>query len=176
MKISLSKKLSSFIVTMLFIPSTADIVQAQQKSENTLISQRAIKQQIEFKGEAPPSISKAGTINAAEDHYFDINVKGEPLNRLRVLCVTFHELDNVKVIDQASGQEIPHTVNYGFEEFTVTFDRSLPLGQKVRVIIEGATVRGKNTGEIIPYRIFAESDAFGEIPLGTALVRTIDEN
>ncbi len=176
MKISLSKKLSSLIVTMLLIPSTAQMVQAQPKSDNNLISQRAIEQQIEFKGEAPPSIAKAGTINASKDHYFDVNVKGEPLNRLRVLCITFHELDNVKVVDRASGQEIPHTVNYGFEEFTVTFDRSIPVGQKVRVIIEGATVRGKNTGTIVPYRIFAESDAFGEIPLGTALVRTIDEN
>lgn len=59
---------------------------------------------------------------------------------------------------------------------TVTFDQSVPLGQNIRVIIEGATVRGVNRGAIVPYRIFAESSTFGAIPLGTALVRTPDSN
>lgn len=161
---------------MILIPSTAAIVQAQQKSQNTLTAQRAIAKKSEFQGDRPPSVSNAGIVNAGRDHYIDVKVQGEPLNRLQVVCVTFHELDNVKVINLETEEEIPHSINYGFEEFTVTFDQSVPLGQNIRVIIEGATVRGVNRGAIVPYRIFAESSTFGAIPLGTALVRTPDNN
>lgn len=174
MKMSL--KLSAILATVLLAPSTAIVVQAQQKAENTIIAQRAIPDTAEFVGDRPPSIANAGTLNAAQDHYFDVVVSGEALNRIQVNCVTFHELDDVKVLDPASGQSIPHTTNYGFETFAVTFNDPVSVGQEVRIVIEGSSVRGETTGIIVPYRVFGESDALGTIPLGTALVRGASEN
>ena len=175
MKILLSKRLSSLIVGTMLIPATANIVQAQPRFEPTLVAQRAPEiQRRKFQGNTPPTVSNAGILNAAKDHYFDVEVRGEPLDRLKVFCVTFHELQRVKVIDTQSGRTIPHNIQYGFEEFTITFTESVPLGQKIRVIVEGATVRGVTTGQIVPYRVFSESETFGTIPLGTAIVRTPD--
>ena len=177
MKILLVKRLSALAIATLIIPSTETIVQAQPKSEQILIAQRAREiQRRKFQGNTPPVIFNAGILNAAKDHYFDLEVRGEPLDRLKVFCITFHELNDVQVVDPESGQVIPHTVNHGVEEFTVTFNKSVPLGQNIRVIIRGATVRGVTTGQIIPYRVFSESSTFGTIPLGTAMVRTPDEN
>ena len=172
----MSLKLSAILATVLLAPSTAIMVQAQHKTENITIAQRAIPDTEEFVGDRPPSIAKAGTLNTARDHYFDVLVNGEPLNRLQVNCVTFHELDDVKVLDPASGQSIPHNTNYGFETFAVTFNEPVPVGQEVRIVIEGSSVQGKTTGIIVPYRVFGESDALGTIPLGTALVRGASEN
>ena len=168
-------KLSAILATALLAPSTAIVVQAQQKADIT-IAQRAIPDTPEFVGSSTPSIGNAGTLNAASDHYFDVSVNGEPLNRIVVECVTFHELNDVKVVDPASGQTIPHTVNYGFETFAVTFNEPLAVGQEARIVMEGSSVRGITTGIIVPYRVFGESDALGNIPLGTALVRGATES
>ena len=172
----MSPKLSAILATVLLTPSTAIVVQAQQKTEDITVAQRAVPDTEEFVGDKPPSIAKAGTLNAANDHYFDVLVNGEPLSRIQVNCVTFHELDDVKVLDPASGQPIPNNTNYGFEKFAVTFNEPVPVGQEVRIVIEGSSVRGKTTGIIVPYRVFGESDALGTIPLGTALVRGASEN
>ena len=40
--------------------------------------------------------------------------------------------------------------------------------------MEDSTVRGVNTGFIVPYRVFSISSTLGEIPIGTAIVRTPD--
>ena len=98
------------------------------------------------------------------------------MNRLEVQCVTFHELEEVKVLNPATGKEISHTLNYGFEEFAVTFDEPVPIGEEVRIVMEGSSVRGLTTGIIVPYRVFGTSEALGTIPLGTALVRGVSEN
>lgn len=176
MKILSFKNLSAFLVTMVIASSTAIAVPAQAESENTLIAQRAVRETKEFQGNKPPTISNAGLLNAARDHYFDVLVSGDSLNRLEVQCVTYHELDDVKVLDPASGEEIPHAIDFGFEEFIVTFDEAVPVGQEVRIVMEGSSVRGVTTGVIVPYRIFGESTALGTIPLGTALVRGATEN
>lgn len=176
MKISSLKQLSVLLAVTVLASSTAIVVQAQQASETTLIAQRAIPDTEEFTGDRPPSIANAGILNAASDHYFDVLVNGEPLNRLQVNCVTFHELEEAQVLDPATGETIPHSVNYGFEEFSVTFNEPVPVGQEVRIVMAGSTVRGVTTGVIVPYRVFGESDALGTIPLGTAIVRGKSEN
>lgn len=176
MKILSFKNLSALVITMLLASSTTHVVQAQQESMNNIVAQRAIRETKEFQGNKPPTISNAGLLNAAQDHYFDVLVSGDSLNRLEVQCVTFHELDDVRVINAATKEEIPHVIDFGFEEFVVTFDEAVPVGQEVRIVIEGSTVRGVTTGVIVPYRIFGESEALGTIPLGTALVRGATEN
>ena len=171
-----SKKLLVVLGAALFISTTAMIGQAQVEVENSLLSQRVITETEMIEGNKPPSIAQAGILNSAQDHFFDINVNAEPLTRLEVLCVTFHELDEVKVLDPDTNEEIPHEINYGFEEFVVTFDEPIPVGQQVRIVMEGATVRGVTTGIIVPYRVFGVSNALGTIPLGTALVRGLSSN
>lgn len=174
MKILTRPKLS-VLAAILLIPGTAMLAKAQH-TNNVLISQRAIREVEKIEGDKAPSIANAGVLNADRDHYFDVLVSGEPINRLEVSCVTFHELENVKVVDLKTNQEIPHVVNYGFEEFAVTFDEPIPVGQEVRIIMEESNVRGVTTGIIVPYRVFGQSDALGTIPLGTALVRSPSEN
>ncbi|MEL6441158.1 MAG: hypothetical protein AAFQ80_18125 [Cyanobacteria bacterium J06621_8] len=171
MKISSATQLSALLITVVLAPATATLVQAQTESTQPLLAQRAIREPQMITGDRPPSIVKSGLLNAAEDHYFDVMVSGEPLNRIEVQCVTFHELDEVKVLNPATGKEIPHTLNYGFEEFAVTFDEPAALGETVRIVIEGSTVRGVTTEVIVPYRVFGTSQVLGTIPLGTALVR-----
>lgn len=176
MKISSLPKLSAILVALILAPATAIVVQAQPETGTILIAQRAIREVNKVEGNRPPSITKSGLVNSANDHYFDVLVSGEPLNRIEVSCVTFHELDEVKVIDPATNQEIAQVTNYGFEEFAVTFDEPVPVGQEVRIVMEGSNVRGVTTGIIVPYRIFGDSDSLGTIPLGTALVRGPSEN
>lgn len=176
MKTSLFRQFPILFAAIVLTSSTAIVVQAQQESANTLVAQRAIPDTDEFMGEKPPSIANAGTLNAVSDHFFDVLVNGEPINRLQVNCVNFHELDSVKVIDPASGETIPHSVNYDFERFSVTFNEPVPVGQEIRIVMVGSSVRGVTTGIIVPYRVFGESDALGTIPLGTALVRGVSEN
>lgn len=171
LKISSAKKSSVFIVALILAPFTAMVVQALPESESRLITQRVVTETTKIQGDKPPSIIQAGLLNSVQDHFFDVLVSGEPLNRLEVKCVTFHELDEVKVIDPATDKEIPHGINFGFEEFTVTFDEPIPVGSEVRIVMEGTTIRGVTSGIIVPYRIFGVSDALGTIPLGTALVR-----
>ena len=176
MKISTINYEAAFLVGLTLALSGNYISHAQSIPEPTVIAQRAIPDSPKFKGDRPPSIAKAGILNSARDHYFDVLVNGEALNRLQVNCVTFHELTDVKVVDPANGATIPHQVNYGFEEFTVTFEEPLAVGKEVRIVIVGSTVSGVTTGIIVPYRVFGESDTLGTIPLGTALVRGAKEN
>ena len=176
MKISLSKWLPYLMFVIMLIPAKATTVQAQTRPENILTAQRAIRDTKDFQGDKPPAILKSGTLLNTKHHYFDVNVKGEALSRLRIQCVTFHELNEVKVYNQADDREVPYSIDYGFEEFTIAFKESIPPTEILRVVIKGATVRGKNTGEIVTYRIFAAGAAFGEIPLGKTLVTTIDKN
>lgn len=166
-----SIKLSALLAAALFTPIATTLVQVKVGAEDRLLSQRVITKTEAIKGNRPPSIAQAGILNSAQDHFFDINVNAEPLNRLEVLCVTFHELDDVKVIDPETNEEISHETTYGFEEFVVTFDEPIPVGQQVRIVMEGSSVRGVTTGIIVPYRVFGVSDTLGRIPLGTALVR-----
>lgn len=174
MKSSSRASLLASVVGLLMIPALTQVVQAQ-KAEDFVIAQRAIRETQTITGDRPPSIAKAGLLNAARDHYFDVNVNGEALNRIEVECVNFHELSEVKVIDPESGETIPHITDYGFEEFVVTFEEPVPVGQMVRIVMEESTVRGVTTGIIVPYRVFGNSDSLGNIPLGTALVRGASE-
>ena len=118
------------------------------------------------------TVASAGTLDIGRDHFINVQAQRVPLERLRIVCVTFHKFSGIKVIDQATGQTIAHTVNIGFEEITITFNKPIPVGETVRVVMENSTVRGIGEGITVPYRIFAYSNTFGEIPIGTALVRT----
>lgn len=113
-----------------------------------------------------PTVSDAGTLNSNEDHFVEVDVEGFPLDRIRVVCVTFHELSDVEV----SGVSTPSNIAYGFEEFTITFDEAIPTGETVRITMLDSRVRGRLSGLTVPYRIFGYSDELGEIPLGTAVV------
>ncbi|MEL6931282.1 MAG: hypothetical protein AAFO95_22070, partial [Cyanobacteria bacterium J06600_6] len=75
-----------------------------------------------------------------------------------------------------SGEAIPSKLDYGFENFTVTFDEAVPVGEEIRIVIKDSTVQGVTTGIIVPYRVFGDSDILGTIPLGTALVRGAPED
>ena len=46
----------------------------------------------------------------------------------------------------------------------------------MRTIVEGYVVRGANTGITVPHHIFSISQTFGEITIGTAIVRTPDHD
>lgn len=153
--------------------STPDSLREASTIEQQQIAQRAIETRERlFEGNTAPAVINAGVANAAADHFFEVEVKGEELDRLKVKCVTFHELEGIQVLNAETGEPIPHKVDYGFEEFTITFDDSVPVGNTVRTVIEGSTISGVNTGVFIPYRVFAVSRAFGEMPVGTAVVRT----
>lgn len=160
----------SILIASALVPSLAETIKAQE-IEATTIAQRAIREPEKIEGNAPPSISNTGLLNANQDHYFDVLVKAEPLSRLKVECVNFHELDSVEVLNAESSETIASSIDYGFEEFTVTFDEAVPLGQEIRIVMKGSTVQGETTGIIVPYRVFGDSEALGTIPLGTALVR-----
>ena len=176
MKSVFIKKFPLIVVSACLISTSTIVANAQQNRDSVKIAQRAIETQDRlFEGSVAPRVIEAGTVNVAGDHYFEVEVMGEPLERIKVVCVTFHELKGVKVVD-SSGREIPHQINYGFEEFTITFNEPVATNTTVRTIIEGSTVSGINTGIFVPYRIFATSTAFGEIPVGTAVVRTPSEN
>lgn len=127
-------------------------------------------------GISAPIVSNAGTLNRGNDHFLDIAVNGEmPLDRVRVVCITFHELTGVTVVDAATGADIPFDVAYGFEEFTVTFAESLEAGKTARIIMEDSSVRGRREGLTVPYRVFATYSSLGEdIPIGTALIALPD--
>ncbi|MGB3491564.1 MAG: hypothetical protein WBA57_02465 [Elainellaceae cyanobacterium] len=113
-----------------------------------------------------PTVSDAGSLDRGEDHFVEVDVEGFALDRIRVVCVTFHELSDVEV----SGVSAVSSVDYGFEEFTVTFDEAVPVGDTVRITMLDSKVRGRLSGLTVPYRIFGYSEELGEIPLGTAVV------
>ncbi|MEM9218107.1 MAG: hypothetical protein AAGD25_27665 [Cyanobacteria bacterium P01_F01_bin.150] len=124
-------------------------------------------------GVSTPIVSNAGTSARGEDHFVEVSVNGDmPLSRLKVVCVTFHKLSGVKVLDADTGAEIPASVDFGFEEFNITFDTPVAAGTDVRIVMEDSRVRGRKDGLTVPYRIFATyPEIGGEIPIGTALIR-----
>ncbi|MGF1514549.1 MAG: hypothetical protein ACFB5Z_12775 [Elainellaceae cyanobacterium] len=117
-----------------------------------------------------PYVADSGTLDRGQDHFIDVEAAGGPLDRVKVVCVTFHELDEAKVVDGA-GNEIPASIDYGFEEFTITFDEALPEGETARVLMLNSRVRGRLGGLTVPYRVFGTTPVLdGLIPFGTAIV------
>ena len=127
-------------------------------------------------GASTPIVSNAGTLNRNNDHFLDVTVNGDmPLVRLKVVCVTFHELSGVEVVDADTGDDIPYSFNPGFEEFTLTFDEPLEAGKTIRITMKDSRVRGRLEGLTVPYQVFATYPSIGEdIPIGTAVI-TIPE-
>ncbi|MEM7772943.1 MAG: hypothetical protein AAGA75_02080 [Cyanobacteria bacterium P01_E01_bin.6] len=123
-------------------------------------------------GASTPIVSNAGTLNRNNDHFLEVTVNGDmPLERLKVVCVTFHELSGVEVVDAETGEDIPFAFNAGFEEFTITFSDSLEAGKTVRIIMKDSRVRGRLGGLTVPYQVFATYPSIGEnIPIGTAVI------
>lgn len=156
MKLLLIKGLSALAIATAFVPVVVPVASVLAESG------------------AATAIARAGTLRQGNDHFLEVEVKGEALERLKVVCVTFHKLDEVKVVSANNGQAIPYSIQYGFEEFTVTFDQPIAVGDTVRIVMEGSSVRGLTTGITVPYRVFATSSTFGEIPIGTAIVRAPD--
>ncbi|MEL6320536.1 MAG: hypothetical protein AAFQ57_07765 [Cyanobacteria bacterium J06626_14] len=139
------------------------------------IEMPASQAQIEV-GASTPTVSNAGTLNRNNDHFVEVTVNGDmPLARLKVVCVTFHELSGVKVVDADTGADIAHSFSPGFEEFTLTFTEPLEAGKTVRIVMEDSRVRGRLSGLTVPYQIFATYPTIGtDIPIGTAVI-TIPE-
>jgi len=129
-------------------------------------------------GVSTPIVSNAGTLDRGNDHFVEVTVNGDtPLSRLKVVCVTFHELSNVKIINADTGEDIPSDIAYGFENFTITFDEPLAAGTEVRIVMEDSRIQGRKDGLTVPYRIFATyPEIGGEIPIGTALIRIPEVN
>ena len=124
-------------------------------------------------GVSTPIVSDAGTLRRGEDHFVEVSVNGEmPLSRLKIVCVTFHELSGVSILDADTGEEIPASIDYGFETFTVTFDEPLATGTDVRIVMADSRIQGRKDGLTVPYQVFATyPEIGGEIPIGTALIR-----
>lgn len=118
-------------------------------------------------------VSDSGVLRAGRDHFFEVTVEGEPLPRIRVQCVTFHELSGLEIF--VDGEAIEPDVFFGFEEFTLTFDEPIAVGSTIRIVMEDSRVRGTiNAGIDVPYRVFGTYASLndGEVPIGTAIVRT----
>ena len=117
------------------------------------------------------TVSDAGVLRRGQDHYFEISVEANPLQRVRVKCFTFHELDGVEVF--VGGKSVEPAINYGFEEFTLTFADPVATDETIRIVMKNSTVRGTvNAGIDVPYRVFGTYPNLGaEVPLGTAVVR-----
>lgn len=119
------------------------------------------------------TISDAGVLGGGQDQFFEVTVEGEPLQRVRVQCVTFHRLDGVDVY--VGGKQITPDVHYGFEEFTLTFAEDIPDGETIRIVMKNSRVRGTiNEGIDVPYLVFGTYASLNnsEVPLGTAVIRT----
>ncbi|PZD70747.1 hypothetical protein C1752_09725 [Acaryochloris thomasi RCC1774] len=127
----------------------------------------------EAQAAATSVVSEAGVLRNGEDHFFEVAVQEEPLKRLRVQCVTFHELDSLAVF--VDGVQVEPKEDFGFEEFALTFAEPIPAGQTVRVVMLNSRVQGRIVqGVSVPYRVFANYPSLSndEFPLGTAIVRT----
>ena len=99
-------------------------------------------------------VSDAGVLRSGRDHFFEVTVEGDPLQRVRVECVTFHKLDGLEI--SVGGQVIQPDVHYGFEEFTLTFDEPIPDGETIRIVMQNSRVRGAiNAGIDVPYVFMA---------------------
>ncbi|MDX2211760.1 MAG: hypothetical protein SFY66_00600 [Oculatellaceae cyanobacterium bins.114] len=154
MKRQLLKALSVLAIASTALPFATFAAQAQQQY-----------------GITAPIVSGAGTLNRNEDHYIEVQVNGtHPVDRIKVVCVTFHQLSGVTVTNAATRAEIPAEVAYGFENFTVTFEEPIQAGTTIRLVMEDSRVRGQFEGLNVPYRVFAVSSDLGEIPIGTAIV------
>lgn len=119
------------------------------------------------------TVSEAGVLRGGQDQYFEVTVEGEPLQRVRVQCVTFHKLDGLDVY--VGDEQVTPDVHYGFEEFNLTFAEDIPDGETIRIVMKNSRVRGTiNEGIDVPYRIFGTYASLndGEVPLGTAVIRT----
>ncbi|NEQ49088.1 MAG: hypothetical protein F6K11_03000 [Leptolyngbya sp. SIO3F4] len=118
------------------------------------------------------TVSDAGVLRRGEDHYFEVSVEGDPLQRVRVQCITFHTLDGLEIF--VGDKAVDPTVNYGFEEFTLTFAEPIPTDETIRIVMKNSRVRGTiNAGIDVPYRVYGTYPNLGaEVPLGTAVIRT----
>ena len=128
---------------------------------------------LEAQASAATVVSEAGVLRNGQDHFFEVSVQADPLQRLSVQCVTFHELDSVAVF--VDGVQVEAKEDFGFEEFTLTFAEPIPTGKTIRVVMLNSRVQGKVlTGLAVPYRIFANYPSLSndEFPLGTAVVRS----
>lgn len=86
--------------------------------------------------------------------------------------LTFHELDGLEIF--VGDEAVEPAVNYGFEEFTLTFAEPVPTDETIRIIMKNSRVRGTvNAGIDVPYRVYGTYPDLGaEVPLGTAIIRT----
>ena len=118
------------------------------------------------------TVSEAGVLRRGQDHYFELSVEGDPLQRVRVQCITFHELDGLEIF--VGGEVVEPDINYGFEEFTLTFAEPVPADETIRIVMKNSRVRGSiNAGIDVPYRVYGTYPNLGaEVPLGTAVIRT----
>ncbi|MFG6104482.1 hypothetical protein D0962_11655 [Leptolyngbyaceae cyanobacterium CCMR0082] len=118
------------------------------------------------------TVSDAGVLRRGQDHYFEVSVEGDPLQRVRVQCITFHELDGLEIF--VGDKAVEPSVNYGFEEFTLTFAEPIPTDETIRIVMKNSRVRGTvNAGIDVPYRVYGTYPNLGaEVPLGTAVIRT----
>ncbi|MGF1523694.1 MAG: hypothetical protein ACFBSF_15365 [Leptolyngbyaceae cyanobacterium] len=118
-------------------------------------------------------VSDAGLLQGGRDHYFEITVEGDPLQRVRVECITFHELDGLEIF--VNGEAVSPDIHYGFEEFTLTFADEVTDSDVIRIVMENSRVRGTINANIdVPYRVYGTYASLNntEVPLGTAVVRT----
>lgn len=118
------------------------------------------------------TVSDAGVLRRGQDHFFEVSVEGDPLQRVRVQCITFHELDGLEIF--VGDKSVEPSVNYGFEEFTLTFADPVPADETIRIVMKNSRVRGTvNAGIDVPYRVYGTYPNLGaEVPLGTAVIRT----
>lgn len=122
------------------------------------------------------TVSEAGVLRGGQDQYFEVTVEGEPLQRVRVQCVTFHRFSGLDVF--VGDEQVTPDVHYGFEEFTLTFAADIPDGETIRIVMKDSRVRGTiNEGIDVPYRVYGTyaSLSDGEVPLGTAVIRTLGD-
>ncbi|PZD75388.1 hypothetical protein C1752_00016 [Acaryochloris thomasi RCC1774] len=128
---------------------------------------------VETRASSATVVSEAGVLRNGQDHFFEVSVQADPLQRLRVQCVTFHELDGLSVF--VDGVQVEPKEDFGFEEFALTFAEPIPSGKTLRVVMLNSRVQGQVLkGLAVPYRIFANYPNFSndEFPLGTAVVRS----
>lgn len=118
------------------------------------------------------TVSDVGLLRRGQDHYFELTAVGQPLPRVRVQCISFHELDGVEVF--MNGEPVDFAFNPGFEEFTLTFEEPIPVDETIRIVMKNSRVRGNiNAGIDVPYRVYGTYPELGaEVPLGTAVIRT----
>ncbi|MEO0377189.1 MAG: hypothetical protein AAF329_21775 [Cyanobacteria bacterium P01_A01_bin.17] len=128
---------------------------------------------VEAQASSATVVSEAGVLRNGQDHFFEVSVQADPLQRLSVQCVTFHELDSLSVF--VDGVQVEPKEDFGFEEFTLTFAEPVPSGKTIRVVMLNSRVQGQVLkGLAVPYRIFANYPNLSndEFPLGTAVVRS----